>query len=90
MKETDIENHINNLINSIQKHDFAYEYSDDPRSWSRWRANEEYLQDQIKDIITKGVPADELYTKVINGIKEEFKDGLVHRTIGYWFKNASK
>lgn len=75
------------FIQRIIGHDYTYQWSDDQRAWSSGQLSYDILTAQVHVLITVyGFDPQTLLNECIEVRSEQYRDGLTHNTIRYFFK----
>ena len=78
---------LERYFNAIQKHDYSHMYSDDDRAWRSGKQSEDEIQQYVHTLINiLREDAEQLLKDSLTEVKEQYIDGLTHKTIIGWFK----
>ena len=88
--DTDVYNEnsmINELMDSVVRHDYSYMYSDDNRWYLSGDSSEKRIQELIHALVSVArVDAERLLEDCLYEREEQYTNGLTHKTIRNWFK----
>jgi|APGre2960657404_1045060.scaffolds.fasta_scaffold02732_7 hypothetical protein len=79
---------MNQYFDMIKRHDYSHMFSDDDRYYTAGVRSEKLIKEVLHSLIAIcRVDAERLLEDSISEVREEYTDGLTHRTIRIWFSD---
>jgi DNA phosphorothioation-dependent restriction protein DptG len=76
------------LLQTIQWHDYSYMYSDDDRYWKAGSESEKRIKELVHALVAVfRVDGEALLTECLDTVPEQYVDGHTHKCIKSWFSN---